>query len=99
MARRLPAALNSAGHLARRRLVRKKLMTPRAPRPLHLSTRSLAVVVVTLTAALAGCGDKGKEKQASQTAAKVNKEEITVHQINLALSQQRAAASAQGASA
>jgi len=74
-------------------------MTPRAPRPLHLSTRSLAVVVVTLTAALAGCGDKGKEKQASQTAAKVNKEEITVHQINLALSQQRAAASAQGASA
>ena len=37
---------------------------------------------------LAGCGDK-KEKAASQTAAKVNKDEITVHQINFVLQQQR----------
>lgn len=37
---------------------------------------------------LSGCGEK-KEKAASQTAAKVNKEEITVHQINYVLQQQR----------
>ena len=73
---------------ARRRLVRKKLMTPPAPLPLRLSTSSLAIVALALTAALAGCGDK-KEKSPSQTAAKVNKEEITVHQINFVLQQQR----------
>ena len=45
---------------------------------------ALAATLVLLT----GCGDK-KEKAASQTAAKVNKEEITVHQINFVLQQQR----------
>jgi len=44
-----------------------------------------ALVGATL---LTGCGDK-KGKGASQTAAKVNKEEITVHQINFVLQQQR----------
>jgi EpsD family peptidyl-prolyl cis-trans isomerase len=39
-------------------------------------------------ALLAACGDK-KEKGASQTAAKVNKAEVTVHQINFVLQQQR----------
>jgi EpsD family peptidyl-prolyl cis-trans isomerase len=37
---------------------------------------------------VAGCGGP-KDKPASQTAAKVNKEEITVHQINAVLAQQR----------
>ena len=49
------------------------------------------VMVATLAASalvLAGCGDK-KDKAASQTAAKVNKDEITVHQINFVLQQQR----------
>lgn len=59
--------------------------------------RAVAVVVVALVM-LAACGDK-KDKPASQTAAKVNKEEITVHQINFVLQQQRGLAPAQAASA
>lgn len=46
------------------------------------------VAVVAAAALLAACGDK-KEKAASQTAAKVGKAEITVHQINFVLQQQR----------
>lgn len=45
-------------------------------------------VVVACSLLLAACGDK-KDKAASQTAAKVNKAEITVHQINFVLQQQR----------
>lgn len=48
----------------------------------------VAVAVLSAAAALAGCGEK-KDKGASQTAAKVNKDEITVHQINFVLQQQR----------
>jgi EpsD family peptidyl-prolyl cis-trans isomerase len=50
--------------------------------------RLLPLAVVAAAALLVGCGEK-KEKTASQTAAKVNKEEITVHQINFVLQQQR----------
>lgn len=50
--------------------------------------RYAAVAVAAVALLLSGCGDK-KEKGASQTAAKVNKEEITVHQINFVLQQQR----------
>jgi EpsD family peptidyl-prolyl cis-trans isomerase len=63
------------------------------------------VGVASMTAAalvlvLAGCGEKkDKDKPASQTAAKVNKEEITVHQINFVLQQQRGLAPDQAASA
>lgn len=44
---------------------------------------------LSLAAALAACGDGKKERPATQTAAKVNKEEITVHQVNAVLAQQR----------
>ena len=67
---------------------------PRLPRV----TTVLAAAVAAL--ALAACGDEAKDKPATQTAAKVNKEEITVHQINFVLQQQRRAIpEAQAASA
>lgn len=47
-----------------------------------------AVVVVLASVMLVACGDK-KEKGPSQTAVKVNKNEVTVHQINFVLQQQR----------
>lgn len=47
----------------------------------------VALALVAACAVLAGCGDR--QERASQTAAKVNKDEITVHQINFALQQQR----------
>ena len=63
--------------------------------------RVAATVLVSalLLPLLAGCGARGKEPAASQTAAKVNKEEITVHQINFVLAQQRALPAQKAASA
>ena len=58
-----------------------------------------ALALVAAVALLAGCSDKKKERAATQTAAKVNKEEITVHQINFLLAQQRALPPEQAASA
>jgi len=55
--------------------------------PRRLRLRTLAAVAAA-TLLLVACGDK-KEKGASQTAVKVNKAEVTVHQINFALQQQR----------
>ena len=56
------------------------------------STLPLLVILLASLVGVAACGnkDKDKDKAASQTAAKVNKEEITVHQINFILGQQRA---------
>jgi len=64
-------------------------------RPLGMFAVALAVAATLLV----GCSDKKKEKVATQTAAKVNKEEITVHQINFVLAQQRGIPPAQAASA
>lgn len=66
-------------------------MTPLASRSFPISNRALGAAALALTAALAGCGDKKDSKTALQTAAKVNKEEITVSQIQQVLNQQRAA--------
>jgi EpsD family peptidyl-prolyl cis-trans isomerase len=62
------------------------------------AVRIAALAVTVGVALLAGCS-KNKDKPATQTAAKVNKEEITVHQINFLLSQQRALPASQAASA
>jgi EpsD family peptidyl-prolyl cis-trans isomerase len=48
-----------------------------------------ALALAAAAVLLAGCGGGNKEKGASQTAARVNKEELTVHQINFVLQQQR----------
>jgi EpsD family peptidyl-prolyl cis-trans isomerase len=61
--------------------------------------RAAALAVTAVTVLLAGCGDSKKDKPATQTAARVNKEEITVHQINYVLSQQRGLPPEQAASA
>jgi len=50
--------------------------------------RWLPMVALAAAVLLVGCGEK-KEKGASQTAVKVNKDEITVHQINFVMQQQR----------
>jgi EpsD family peptidyl-prolyl cis-trans isomerase len=63
------------------------------------ASRVAVVAVTVLTVLLAGCSDKKKDKAATQTAARVNKEEITVHQINFVLQQQRGLPPEQAASA
>jgi EpsD family peptidyl-prolyl cis-trans isomerase len=68
-------------------------------RHLPFASRAAAVTVTVLTVALAGCGESKKDKPATQTAARVNKEEITVHQINFVLQQQRSLPPEQAASA
>ncbi len=51
----------------------------------------LSLLSVAIAASLGGCGEKGEKGEAAtskptQVAAKVNKDEITVHQLNLELS-------------
>lgn len=47
---------------------------------------TLSILALSLAIGLAGCGSKDDKKPASQVAAKVNAEEISVHQINFVLS-------------
>ncbi len=56
-------------------------------------------LAAVLGAMLAACGGGKEDKPTTQTAARVNKEEITVHQINFMLEQQRAIPPALAASA
>lgn len=51
--------------------------------------RVAVIALASMLVMVAGCSDKKKDKGVSQTAAKVNGEEITVHQINFMLQQQR----------
>ena len=53
-----------------------------------MNSRVALLTAIALTVLLTACGEK-KDKPATQTAVKVNKEEITVHQINAVLQQQR----------
>ena len=55
-----------------------------------MTSHATVLTGIALAVFLTGCGDsKEKDKPATQTAVKVNKEEITVHQINAVLQQQR----------
>lgn len=51
----------------------------------------LFTLAATLAFGLAACGDKGSTKTATQVAAQVDSEEISVHQINEALSRAKPA--------
>ena len=53
-----------------------------------MNSRVALLTAIALAILLTACGEK-KDKPATQTAVKVNKEEITVHQINAVLQQQR----------
>ncbi len=64
------------------------MKTPDFPQPGRLTARIGLVALAASMLLLSACGDK-KEKGASQTAVKVNKSEVTVHQINFVLQQQR----------
>lgn len=54
--------------------------------PSRVVSASTALLVAALSTGLAACGDKEGTKEATQVAAKVGSEEISVHQINQVLS-------------
>ncbi len=59
------------------------------PRPRVLRGLSLLLLAAATLSLLAACDERKKDKLATQAAARVNKDEITVHQINLVLQEQR----------
>ena len=63
----------------------RNVLAHRSPAP----SAALVTAVVMAVALLAGCGGGKKDKGATQVAAKVNSEEISVHQINFVMQQQR----------
>lgn len=65
------------------------MMTNRNPSPAPQRALWTIGIAVVAAALVAGCGDGPRRGGASQTAAKVNRDEITVHQINYVLQQQR----------
>jgi EpsD family peptidyl-prolyl cis-trans isomerase len=63
------------------------------------AARAAAIAITVGVALLAGCSKNKDKDKSTQVAAKVNKEEITVSQINFLRSQQRALPASQAASA
>jgi EpsD family peptidyl-prolyl cis-trans isomerase len=61
--------------------VAKKPMTARAEKPAPVGLARIGASVLFCAALLSGCGGQG-EKAQSQVAARVNDEEITIHQVN-----------------
>lgn len=59
------------------------------PLPRALRGTALLLLAAAALAPLAGCGEMKKDKLATQAAARVDKDEITVHQINQVLQEQR----------
>ncbi len=66
-------------------------MNPMTVPPRNRAARGLTWLLLAVAAVslLAACGEKKKDKLATQAAARVDKEEITVHQINQVLQEQR----------
>ena len=59
-----------------------------APRRMAPSAHVSLALALLLCGVLAACGGGGLDKAATQIVAKVNKEELTVHQVNALLAQQ-----------
>lgn len=79
-----PAAVRR--HEGRFRVMKSSVWSRPNAGPGRIGSAFSALAVVAL---LAGCGGAGGDKQPSQVAAKVNKEELSVHQVNFQLQRAR----------